>query len=202
MDTLSTMKSVSGNGDRFVAHDSGLRRFSDWLLALPAQTCCILNEADGDVVCSDHTGGSLRRAGRIDAATALLGLDRAGQDSRQARLTVGVDSGADRQLLWIVTPVEAEPPGYRLQVSLLAGWSEAGARVLPQLDQALANATTRHSMTQPLTALSFLLENLLYAFLESAPDDDYLLAKQTDLLEQVVRLSQLLGEAGVPLAMC
>lgn len=198
MDSLTMTKiGVPLNGEQAVGHDRGLRRFNDWLLALPAQSCCIVNEADGLVECSGRVGGTLAAADRFDAAAALVGLDRGNQDSRQARVTVGFDGEAGRQLLWIVTPVEAEPPGLRLQVSLLAGSAEPGTALLHRLELALADATTRHSTTQPLTALSFLLENLLYAFIESTPDEDYLAAKRTDLVDQVERLAAVLSGAGV-----
>ena len=188
---------ASLDGEQAVGFDRGLRQFNDWLLALPAQSCCILNEADGVIEATEGLGATLVDKDDFGAAAALLGLNRANDSSRQARITVGFDAAARRHLLWVVTPVEAEPPGHHLQVALLVGSAEAGLDLAQRLQAALANATTRHSTTQPLTALSFLLENLLYAFIESSPDEDYLLAKQNDLLEQVERLGTVLSDAEV-----
>ncbi len=195
---LDTNGGVPLDGDLQVLSERGLQRFKSWLLALPAQHCCILNEADGQIDSSLGIEGQIGGSGSFDAAVVLLGLNhRESQPSRKARLSVGFDAVAQNHLLWIVTPVEAEPAGLLLQVSLLAG-NAALAHDLPErLRVAQSEPTTRHSTTQPLTALSFLLENLLYAFLESTPDEEYLRAKQIDLLDQVSRLSALMVDAEV-----
>lgn len=172
----------------------GLTDYCGWLVTSPQVDCCVL--AAGMALGTGNLRAQLARAQAERSLERLIGRPGPRWSERQARLSVGKDPASGEELLWAVTPVEADlEPATRLEVGLLLG--RDGGGIVERLEGALAEATFRHSTTQPLTALTFLLENLLYAFLQAAPDAAYLARKRSDLEGQAARLGELMAAGAV-----
>jgi len=175
--------------------NGGLGDYGDWLVTAPRVACCVLERRIPLLLGSAALAGLLQRAASAGGLDGLIGRPAGPWNERQARLSVGLDAASGDNLLWAMTPVETDLPERRLQVGLLLGRDrgEIGSR----LAGALEDATFRHSTTQPLTALSFLLENLYFAFLEAVPAPAYLERKRGDLEAQMDRLGELMVAGSV-----
>lgn len=187
--------------------------FKDWLLTLPdslapASLAFLLEIEKGQL---HLTPGAAEKLPGLDPAALHSTLPQAlGKDSlegeilRRATIACGPredsPAAASARRIWALIPIEADN-GDMLLVGLFVG-PVSGNSVQEQteaLRHTLQDADRRHGVNQPLTALSFLLENLLHAFATGAPDNDYRTRKARDLGLQLVQLRTLLPISMPPL---
>jgi len=122
----------------------------------------------------------------------LVGL---GEPGRTA-LALGLGEAAGSLRLWLSVPLEGDdgPDADLLLLLQLATVPEAFAPA-HRLREAFTERETRHAINQPLTAVTFLLENLVFACRAGPVAPDYLARKREQLVDQLGRLRDLLREA-------
>jgi len=189
--------SVGGEPKGAPAAQDGQRAFIDWLLSLPGVAAFAL-ESDGQTLHSSPALLSLLVYPQADATAAglarLVGsgaLD--GESLRRAAVSCGPRDGESPRRIWAIVPVEADS-GEILVAGLHVGPVEGATTAAQEgaFRAALQEPDRRHGINQPLTALSFLLENLLHAFMTSAPTSAYCLRKAADFGQQIAQLRTLL----------
>lgn len=111
-------------------------------------------------------------------------------------LAVGLGAAPGSLRLWLSVPLEGDRPEADLQLLLLLAEVPEAFAPAQRLREALAERESRHAINQPLTALTFLLENLLFACRDGTATPDYLARKRPQLDDQLDRLRALLAEAG------
>jgi len=167
-------------------------RFIDWLLALPGLPACLIGLAAGRTLALAQPLQDLADEG----AWWESDLVQVGEPGRTG-LAVGLDRDPARLRLWLAVPLEGSgADDEQLLLLLLASVPEAQAPA-QRLREAFSERESRHAINQPLTAITFLLENLSFACREGAPPGDYLVRKRDQLLDQADRLRTLLGNARV-----
>jgi hypothetical protein len=200
----TTLPSATGSssgdlvlGAKPSAAETGLHGFINWLLSLPGVTAFAVEPESARV----HASSSLSRFVQppADSATlaGLVGCDRLDAETvKRAAIYCGPRQGEDPRQLWAVIPVEADS-GDLLIAGLHVGLAEGDSPAAQEagFQAALQEPDRRHGINQPLTALSFLLENLLHAFQTSTPDAGYRGRKTGDLALQIRHLRELLRVA-------
>lgn len=116
-----------------------------------------------------------------------------GEPGRTA-LALGLGAEADSLRLWLQVPLEGEAPEHDLLLLLLLGGTPEALAPAQRLREAFAERESRHAINQPLTAVTFLLENLLFACREGTVAADYLERKRQQLAGQLDRLRSLLRD--------
>ena len=163
--------------------------FLDWILGLEANAACVVDS------------GRLQILGR-SPVLADLPMDDPwwenelvvmGEPGRTA-LALGMGAEPESLRLWLLVPLEGETPGSDLLLLLLLGSVPEALAPAQRLREALAERDSRHAINQPLTAITFLLENLLFACREGGLEVDYVSRKGHQLTEQLDRVRTLLRE--------
>lgn len=137
----------------------------------------------------------------LESLSVLVGRDSLGEEAaRRAAVSCGPRDGDAPRRLWAVIPVESDG-GDVLLVGLHIGLGDGDTPAAQEASFAAAmrDSERRHGINQPLTALSFLLENLLHAFETASPPADYRTRKAADLAQQVLQLRELLNVTRVEL---
>lgn len=166
--------------------------FIDWLLDLPDAPLLLLAVADGRV---------LARSPALEAA-AELGEGWWGEivpvgEGTGTALALSLERSGERLLAWLQVPLDSEGPGRELLLLLSLCPEPQPLDLGLRLRAAYAEREIRHSVNQPLTSITFLLENLLFACLEGEADAAYLGRKRSQMVGELRRLRGLLEENAV-----
>lgn len=173
---------------------TGIGAFTTWLLTLPAVTAFAVDPDSTRVQASAGLSRLLAPPYDVANLARLVGCDSLeAQSVRRAAVHCGPRQGDAHRRLWAVIPVESDSGEVLvagIHVGLAEGDSPAAQEAAFQV--ALQEPDRRHGINQPLTALSFLLENLLHAFQTATPDGGYRDRKAGDLALQIRHLRELL----------
>jgi hypothetical protein len=171
--------------------------FIAWLLSAPDTPAFVVEPETGEAHVSNRLLGTLPGLDG-DQATATLAriVGRNGFTGdllRRAAVSTGPGIADETRHLWATVPIESDSG----EVLLLGLYVGPLTGETPELQEAafkaaMAEPDRRHGVNQPLTAMSFLLENLLHAFLSSSPDAAYRARKAGDLGLQIIQLRALL----------
>jgi len=179
---------------------TGLGGFINWLLTLPGITAFAVAPDPTRVHASAGLSHFLEQPEDALALADLVGCERLDVETvRRAAVYCGPRQGEATRRLWALVPVEADSGDVLIagvHVGIAEGDSPAAQEAAFQA--ALQEPDRRHGINQPLTALSFLLENLLHAFQTSTPDAGYRDRKAGDLALQIRHLRELLHIAEAP----
>ncbi len=192
--------SAAASGDLVLAAtpaESAQGGFISWLLALPGIAAFAVEPAPLRVHASPGLSRFLNPSDDALALARLVGCDGLDVETvRRAAVYCGPRHGETQRRLWALIPVEADS-GDVLIVGIQVGLAEGGSPAAQEaaFQAALQEPDRRHGINQPLTALSFLLENLLHAFQTSTPEAAYRDRKAGDLALQVRHLRELLRTA-------
>ncbi len=171
--------------------------FIAWLLSAPDTPAFVVEPENGQ----SHISGRLLEAlPGIDGGDATGTLARiigrsgfTGDLLRRAAVSTGPGIADEARHLWATVPIESDS-GEVLLLGLYVGplHGQTPDAQEAAFKAAMAEPDRRHGVNQPLTAMSFLLENLLHAFMSSAPDAAYRARKAGDLGLQLIQLRALL----------
>jgi hypothetical protein len=165
--------------------------FIDWILEPSGPPAWLVDSAARQVLARSTALADLP----VDEAWWESELAVQGEPGRTA-LALGLGRDARSLRLWVTVPLEGETPGSDLLLLLLLGNAPEQLAPAQRLREAFALRDSRHAINQPLTAMTFLLENLLFACRAGGVESPYLDRKRQQLAEQVERLAALLREAG------
>jgi hypothetical protein len=165
--------------------------FLDWILSPSGPPAWLVDSAAGQVLARSPVLADLP----ADAPWWESELAVEGEPGRTA-LAVGLGGDAGSLRLWLTVPLEGETPDSDILLLLLLGSVPDNLAPAQRLREAFAERDSRHAINQPLTAMTFLLENLLFACRAGAVESRYLGRKREQLAEQLERLGALLREAG------
>jgi hypothetical protein len=165
--------------------------FIDWILSPSGAAAWLVDSAAGQVLARSPALADLP----ADDAWWESELSVQGEPGRTA-LAVGLGGNPGNLRLWLSIPLEGETPDSDLLLLLLLGSVPHELAPAQRLREALAERDNRHAINQPLTAMTFLLENLLFACRAGGVEPAYLDRKRQQLVDQLERLGGLLREAG------
>lgn len=164
--------------------------FVDWILSLSGPAACLIDPAAGRALATSASLVDTPADAWWESDLAVLG------EPGRTALAVGLGQDAGSLRLWVSVPLEGETAEPDLLLLLLLGSAPERLAPAQRLREALAERESRHAINQPLTALTFLLENLLFACRDGGLELAYLERKRGQLAEQLRRLETLLGSAG------
>lgn len=171
--------------------------FIAWLLSAPDTPAFVVEPENSRAHISNRLLEALPGINADEASETLariIGRSAfSGDLLRRAAVSTGPGISDESRHLWATVPIESDS-GEVLLLGLYVGTlhGETPEAQEAAFKAAMAEPDRRHGVNQPLTAMSFLLENLLHAFLTSAPDAAYRARKAGDLGLQIIQLRALL----------
>ncbi len=176
--------------------------FINWVLTLPDVAAFVVETDSGRAHCSPvlqrFLTGHDAKLGTPPLATAELAAAAGrtafeGEVLRRAAVASGPHGQPGSRQLWATVPIESDS-GDVLLLGLYVGPLQGADATVQEaaFRAAMQEPDRRHGINQPLTAMSFLLENLLHAFVTAAPDAVYRARKAGDLGLQLIQLRALL----------
>jgi hypothetical protein len=160
--------------------------FIDWLLDLPGTSALLLAAPEGRLLaCSPALDATAEESDAWWAERVVVG------EAGGTALALSLALGGEALRAWLQVPLEADGPGELLVLLSLTAKPQPLDLGL-RLHGAYAERESRHSINQPLTSITFLIENLLFACLAGEADAAYLARKRGQMLGELARLRGLL----------
>jgi hypothetical protein len=163
--------------------------FIAWILDLDGTPALLLEAAEGRLLaCSPALAAVGAESERWAAELAVVG------EEGSTALALSLGSAGDCLHPWLRLTLDAEGPGPRLVLLLALCAEPQPLELAARLRAAQAERDSRHSINQPLTAITFLVENLFFACLGEGADAAYRARKRAQMLGELHRLRGLLQQ--------
>jgi hypothetical protein len=163
--------------------------FIAWILDLDGTPALLLDSVEGRLLaCSPALAALGADSERWAAELAIVG------EEGSTALALSLGSTGDCLHPWLRLPLEAGGPGAQLLLLLALSAEPQPLALAARLRAAQDARDSRHSLNQPLTAITFLVENLYFACLEGGADAAYRARKRAQMLGELQRLRALLRQ--------
>jgi hypothetical protein len=161
-------------------------KFINWIISLAETPALLLEVSEGRLLACSPALADLAAAREGGPDLAVVG------EESSTALALSLNRDGETLRAWLRVPLDTEAPDGQLLLLFLLSPDPQPLDLATRLRAAYAERESRHSINQPLTAITFLVENLLFACLGGEADGAYLDRKQAQMLGELRRLRGLL----------